>query len=252
MKCAINMDKMTVTHVHRILDILHGLVSLECRNIRTMRFEDTENPLFLATLSRVQLGSLFRNTTGEMRTGEPEELRAAIAVAVNNMKPMLVDDNELMKQIGKVAKQLEGRIGQVPNFKYALGKSEPLVGDYPAAKTVANSDVTAQRTAAAQQQLKPLPPTPTPATYAPRAQREKTGDSAPAPRAPTPPRGGVGGIVWDIADKMWAAAGKPMDQKVVLNLRKEMMNVLEKDHEVKRSVASNTLGQWMKARLTEK
>lgn len=59
---------------------------------------------------------------------------------------------------------------------------------------------------------------------------------------------GVRDAIWDKADEMWEAAGKPTDLTTVLKLRKEIMNALEDDG-IKRNSASNELGKWQKQRL---
>lgn len=59
---------------------------------------------------------------------------------------------------------------------------------------------------------------------------------------------GVRDAIWDKADEMWEAAGKPTDLTTILKLRKEIMNVLEDDG-IKRNSASNELGKWQKQRL---
>jgi hypothetical protein len=48
---------------------------------------------------------------------------------------------------------------------------------------------------------------------------------------------------------MWEAAGKPMDKDTVLALRKEMMQVLETEHSIKKTTSSTALGDWMKQRV---
>ena len=59
---------------------------------------------------------------------------------------------------------------------------------------------------------------------------------------------GVRGVIWDHADKVWEAAGKPTNKGVVMALRKQMMTELE-GMGVKRTSSSNELGNWMKARV---
>jgi hypothetical protein len=59
---------------------------------------------------------------------------------------------------------------------------------------------------------------------------------------------GVRDAIWEKADQMWEAAGKPTDLTTVLKLRKEIMNTLEEDG-IKRNSASNELGKWQKQRL---
>lgn len=80
--------------------------------------------------------------------------------------------------------------------------------------------------------------------------------SAPAPTrsrpagAPSAPRsGGVREKVWSVADAMWTEAGRPTDPKMVLALRKKIMDELEAKHEVKRTSSSNELGNWQKTRI---
>ena len=51
---------------------------------------------------------------------------------------------------------------------------------------------------------------------------------------------------------MWAEAGKPRERDVILKLRLKMYEVLQNEYEVNRNTASNTLGDWMRFRLSEK
>lgn len=69
-----------------------------------------------------------------------------------------------------------------------------------------------------------------------------------APRAaPVAPRGGQRTVIWDAADKAWEAAGKPTNASIILKMRKEVMDGLEKQG-VKRTSCSSELGNWQKAR----
>jgi hypothetical protein len=56
-------------------------------------------------------------------------------------------------------------------------------------------------------------------------------------------------LIWKRADELWAAAGSPKDIKVVLKLRKEWMNLLQKEG-VNRSTCSCEFGNWQKARIS--
>lgn len=56
--------------------------------------------------------------------------------------------------------------------------------------------------------------------------------------------------IWDVADKMWDAAGKPTDPKLVLKLRKQIMNELEQNYSIKKTTSSTSLGGWQKSRLS--
>lgn len=63
------------------------------------------------------------------------------------------------------------------------------------------------------------------------------------------PKGQTSNLIWDVADEIWIEAGRPTDPKVVLALRKKMMQDLETLHGVKKNTASNELGKWQKARI---
>lgn len=67
--------------------------------------------------------------------------------------------------------------------------------------------------------------------------------------AKTAPKGGVSALIYEVADKIWTAAGCPTKTPAVLELRKQMMKELEELHGVKKSTSSNALGQWQKLRV---
>lgn len=83
-----------------------------------------------------------------------------------------------------------------------------------------------------------------------RPGRDTSGTTAPSSgeRSTAPRASGTRDIIFEVADNMWEAAGKPTDPKVVLALRKEIMNALELQG-VKRNTSSNTLGLWAKERI---
>jgi hypothetical protein len=247
MRVAFDMTHYRVVGLHWHQDILHGLVYLECGNVKDVLFADTESPYFLAGVKPLQMQHLFNNITGETKNLTFDEARAAVLVAVETMKPMLVDDQELDKQIVAVEKQLTGKPGEIPFFRYHLGGRVPKVADSQFVRTVVRDDKQRYAAQAAAQRLQPLPAA---LPYTPRPAGtvgQKTGVLRATGAEPT---GGVAGQVWETADAMWKAAGSPKDVKVVLALRMEMMKVLETEHDVKRTTSSNTLGQWMKARLS--
>ena len=72
---------------------------------------------------------------------------------------------------------------------------------------------------------------------------QSSGERSTAPRA-----SGTRDVIFEVADAMWEAAGKPTDKSEILKLRKEMMNALEQQG-VKRNTSSNTLGVWQKERV---
>lgn len=52
-----------------------------------------------------------------------------------------------------------------------------------------------------------------------------------------------------VANNMWDVAGKPRDPKLLLKLRKMIMDKLENEFNIKRTSASTELGQWQKGIL---
>ena len=83
-----------------------------------------------------------------------------------------------------------------------------------------------------------------------RPGRDTSSTTAPSnsDRSTAPRASGTRDVIFEVADNMWEAAGKPTDPKVVLALRKEIMNALEQQG-VKRNTSSNTLGAWKKERI---
>lgn len=81
---------------------------------------------------------------------------------------------------------------------------------------------------------------------------DHSGDGIVATRAPGAPRkAGTRDVIWKRADELWSSAGKPTDVPTVLKLRKEWMNVLEKEG-VKKTTSSSELGNWQKDRVAQK
>lgn len=89
--------------------------------------------------------------------------------------------------------------------------------------------------------------TSTPATQRSPAARPAAGAGA----VPAQPRGGGKAVIWAHMDQLWEKAGKPMDVKIVLGLRKVCMDELEALNLAKRTSASSELGNWMKARCPQ-
>lgn len=74
--------------------------------------------------------------------------------------------------------------------------------------------------------------------------------SRPAGQPSAPRMGNVAQVIYEAADTAWERAGRPLDLKIILKLRKEIMDELEKLG-VKRTTASSTLGAWQKERISD-
>lgn len=97
-------------------------------------------------------------------------------------------------------------------------------------------------TAAAQR--RPAPPVYQPVPKQPPVPADAVQRPVSAPRT-----GGTRQIINEVADRMWTEDGKPTTLPSILALRKRIMDVLERDHQIKRTTASTALGDWQKGRI---
>lgn len=236
---SIDMDNLQFAHKHPNRDVVSALAWLEMPD-KSTRVENTDREYFLANMTGLDLRILYRNTTGLDITGTDHiVVREMLATLVEgNLKPVFADLTELEAQVALVSTDLYDGIP----WKYALGskrpaKQEELFG-LRCEPLAPNETVNAA--ARAPQRRKPALP-----TYA-------APSAAPPPQPPTAQKArmpSVRPVVWAVADRLWEEAGKPMDVKVVLELRKRMMAVLESENGIKKTSSSNELGNWMKTRI---
>jgi hypothetical protein len=236
---SIDMDNLQFVHKHADHDTLSAIAWLEMPN-RSVMIENTEREYFLAKMTGLDLRMLYKNTTGLDITGTDHiVVREMLATLVETkLKPVFANLSELEAQIALVEDDLYKGIA----WKYALGAKRPTQQlELLSLHCDPLDGFTAQEAA----------------TRAP--QRRKVRAATPAapkgPPVPVPPRAAtvrassVRPIIWEYADRLWEEAGKPTDKAVVLQLRKTMMDVLEKEKGVKRTSSSNELGNWMKSRI---
>lgn len=149
MRFAYNADTMEILHVHRVQDILHGLVHLESAHVKRVTFEGTDNPQLMNNLTTWELGKFFRNVTGQ----DPDPawsqavVRELLALRIGEMKPRLIDDRELEQQIASVEGQLNRK--DCPFFRYALGAKVPRTDSAAAAPLCVPKPFTAAQVAQA-------------------------------------------------------------------------------------------------------
>lgn len=248
MHVAIDMNKMRVIHVHRVQDILDGLVCLEAANIKDILFENTQQHSFISGLPELEMKILYRNITGEKDVPSARlEQRATIAAVIESISPQLVDDLELDAQITSVQKQLEGKIGSVPFFKYVLGSRKPKIGTELLSYTKPLDDKLRDAAKTALQRLQTPAATPVPFAPLTPAASQKTGVSK---QLATPAMGTVAQMVWHVADKVWEVAHRPKDIKIILQLCTKIIEDLEKEQNVNRTISATFLGEWIKARIS--
>ncbi len=135
MRFAYDLDTLQLLHVHRVQDILHGLVQLESAHAKRVVFENTDNPQLFDNLTTWELPKLYRNVTGQEPdpTWSVQVTRELLALRIEETKPRLVDDNELLKQIESVAQELTQKV--CPFYRYAMGAKVPRVEEGPLSPT---------------------------------------------------------------------------------------------------------------------
>jgi hypothetical protein len=229
MYIAIDRINMQITHAHPDASIVSGLAYLEAAHVRDVRIESTLREGFLSVFTRAELEQLHLSITNHPYTG-PDIVKVLAALCDRFTAPV-VNGAELDAQI--LAVQNKGLSERGVSYRYVFGKklpSETLFALPYKMKPLTDAELLAART----REFAP---------YAPVAPTQ-TARPAGGPRL-----SGVTAIVWDTADQLWAAAGSPTETPKVLALRKEIMNVLESEHGVKRNTSSNELGKWHKARV---
>ena len=240
---SVDMQKLVFLHKHHDHETLSALAWLEAAD-RSVLIDSTARDRFLLSLTDLELRMLYKNTMlsdPPVHTGIDNSiyLRELLATIVErHMQPKLAIREEVEAQCEHVSDDLYNGIP----WTYAIGSKRPakqqelfgFVGKNLSEATLAQAAQLAPQRRLTRAAATPAP-APKPAASAPPAAKQRQPSVRP--------------IIWAAADRMWEAAGKPMDKAVVLELRKKMMAVLESESGVKKTSSSNELGNWMKARL---
>lgn len=240
MYISIDKSRLLVLHKHPDYQVVCGLVFIEAPADSIVEVTHLDRPKLLNGYTDMELQGLYKALTGETghpgRTEVKKQLFACFgALPVTDALPHEV---EAQASHYKTECHTPGR--------YVKGAKRPGQPKENVGLWCAPPDEEQWR------QFMVATPAPLAATAGviatdsePRPKRQHS-----APSAPSAPKGtGVRATIWEVADRLWEAAGKPADKKQVLELRKRMMEVLETDHGVKRTSSSNELGNWQKARL---
>lgn len=235
----IDRSRLLVLHKHPSFVVVAALAELEVPdNAYTVTTLDIERRLY--TFTELELANLYRNTTGAQPTHTGNQLRKLILEVAHR----LPETDVRLVEVEKQCEYATARPADGP-YRYVRGASRPHRASElaPGLTTgVAADPGSVLATFVA-------PKAAAPAQVLSDAMREPAEPNKPAARPSTMPKGGIRQKVWDVADAMWQAAGQPTDLKVVLNLRKEIMKVLETDHGIVRNTSSNELGRWQKEKI---
>lgn len=240
----IDMDQCAITHKHRSREVLNMLAWIECKC--AAKVLPLGNPRHISdALTPLEMQMVYKNATGQELKAYGNIMATVLHEMAKRMPDTKCNPEEVEKQAWCVLP------ADPASYRYAPGahKPEHLPGLFQREpiKVVADAGevaLAAQTAATYAQHASANPP---PAPRAPMAGGSPTPAAPRAPRAPSAPRqGGTKSVVFSVADEMWKAAGSPTDTATVLRLRKDIMGALERDHNVKRTTSSVTLGDWQK------
>lgn len=243
---SIDREHMLLIHKHDDHMTVSKLASIELSHVACVVTPvESDWDRCFSSFTDLELKLLHKNITGEDFHGYSRPHLVAACVELARRAPYTeCNPFEVDMQFRSIKEDDDGR------YAYVKGSMKPRPVDElfelaPQRVPMLSADelrglkVHAQRTSAGATAGASTPAATTPAPQ----QRSRPV----APATPTAPRGGQRTIIWEAADKAWEAAGKPTSQPVILKLRKQIMDDLEKQG-VKRTSCSSELGNWQKAR----
>lgn len=246
---AIELSKLQVLFTVDDIWIAGALVSLQCKDEESVYAGDMSRGQDWQFFTDSQLVSLFRNVTGmpSICGMTRRQIIQVINDAISTIEPIKYKKHEVELQCQVADAMGENR----PRLKYVYGAYKPAVvgdGELPFARGNVNmGNIEAAKAGKLPAFTSPQPvanpaPLPQPATQA-------IAPAAAPKQAVSAPAGKVSAVIWDTADKFWIAAGSPKEVKDIMKVRKETMDELEK-HGIKRTTASNELGNWQRHLLS--
>lgn len=239
MYCILDLDRLAIAHKHADFEVVCNLAEIELPGAE-LSIAVFDSVKCFYPFTEAELAKLYGNLTGATTARKGNDLRALIVEAIYRLPETLASATEADRQAEFAT--LNRAAGP---FAYVRGATRPakqapgVLTTVQPANSEADAIIAAGTVAATLKAARPAHTT-----------RQCT-DPAPAAsqRPASAPRGsGVRATIWDKADEMWEAAGKPMEKAQVLALRKAIMGALELAG-VKRTSSSNELGNWQKARI---
>lgn len=234
---AIDKVNLAVRHKHTDRSVVTGLAYIELSHVAAA-VQEVSGDADWESFSDYELKRLYESMTGHRYEGYSRpRLLELVTHAALALEDTDADAGEVAAQVAGIEPTDRGFYRYSKGSRRAAQLQGLFVRPACTALTVPPDAVPAggrERTPAA------ITPAATPAT--PPQPR--------APRAPSnAPRTGSRAIIFEVADRMWGAAGSPKDIGAVLALRKQIMTTLETEHDIKKTTSSTALGEWQKVRL---
>lgn len=250
----VTIDKTNCKFLRKHPDVfmLANLAYIESPHI-DVSIQPCNHHTFLQECTDLELKLLYKNTTGVDQIYYGDQLRIVLAELVSRMPLFEGDKWELEYQANTIPE------GNNQPYTYVKGSYKPtIVQDLFQPSELPKSETEASIALMGKHKIKSFYPEDYSDKIAPTSSLSTVSNTSVPPQpikrpvppknATTPPqkRGTVRTLIWDIADKEWESRGKPMDVKQVLQMRKELYDVLFNDHGIGKNTSSNELGAWQK------
>lgn len=239
----VNTEMMQIVEKHPALDVITNLAWFGLRHTSYDIF-DLHDASGFSSYTNMELEMLYKNITQSSEALKGRNALKQVCFDLADALPVsVVKSTEVEMQASRIEEDDEQL------YTYVRGSTYPKPIDACNGGLFVNSNPEQEKqalsgkTPALKRVCRPLPP----------PSNDDPGSSATPTKSPAknaPKRGTAKAIIWQTADKMWEAAGKPMEKGAVLKLRKLVMDELEKEA-IKRSSASSELGVWQKTRIIE-
>lgn len=223
---------------HPQLDVCANLAWIECYPGQAYSITSLDAS-FLVGLTDLEVMILYKHTTDESPIFHGPKLKNILLEIAHRIPVRECNEAEVDRQASQVSDLRSER------YLYNPGHSKPAIQGtlfslsglkFP--KAANEKEIAAATPQYAHTTLPRVPATtPAPSSHAPQGG------------ASVPRQQGIAGVIWAVADSHWEFAAKPKDEKVLLALRRKIMDDLEQNHGAKRVTSSNELGRWMKTKI---
>lgn len=247
----VTVDRKELMFVHKTndVDVACSLAFIELRH-NPYSIEPITAVNWLNDFSDGELRKLYENTTGQKTNYLGPFLKAILCELACRLPETVANEYCVELQAGKLNENspygyqyIHNEVtpaitGYVPSPLRAERRADEAAIGTAGASYYAQA-VTSSNSAGgpvAHAQAAPA------ATVAPK--RARAASSGTGARS----NGQRGGIIWEVADRLWNEEGCPTSKSELLNLRRRIMDVLEQAHGVKRTTSSTSLGGWQKTK----
>jgi len=239
----IDRDRMVLLHKHRDIHAIANVAWIECRQAAYCIF-NIADAIALKTFTDMELGMLYRNITNKDPSLKRVQVLQVLHDVIVRIPTSDIDLLESDRQAALIKEEDERKWVYVRRAARPAVKADLFEHPYKTAQEREEDVQNAKANKLPALTAKRASPTVTTPRPTPVVNAKVAGNPTSAPK-----RGTAKAIIWEYADAMWEAAGKPTAKQEVLAVRKEVMGKLETEEAIKRASSSSELGNWHKARV---